>query len=273
MTDSLFWLQLAVGSSLIWKACAGLLLRDIQAVRSGSFAYWKLEQGFSPGFGRVVEWLQPRAYAVMAGCGVMLFLTNVSYIVAFAALMGLLCCMVEMFWRFRYNQMFLVLCCLCIVSILWPWGASYGLAVAEKATAFLLVSLYWGSAISKMQSRGFRSGASLRLMARGCIYAEERARMGQHPRRVYSMLGVVCRGAWSARFMAWSIVALEGALPILLFGPTEGIRSFGVTLGVGMHVVLLFLNPSRLAPFQVLCVACYPTLLGVAAVFWENVGI
>lgn len=249
----------------VWKSVVeGLLLGDCPVLRQGSFVRWRVGRHFDPRFADVLASIHKplivlRLIASMA--------ISVGIFPRVSAAVLALAMFPELYWRFRYNQVFVILCAALVamsschgdfVSGLRCDGPADGPGLASVLVKVLMLDLYLASAWLKFRSADFRSGLVLRSLMAGLSDVR-----GSLPRWEYP--------AWVPRFylaganrfglsrwdvpISWAVALCELILPCLLvtLGPTIGVLMFGV-LFYGM---LLMLAPLRLIAFQVLTLACF----------------
>ena len=117
-----------------------------------------------------------------------------------------------------------------------PWGA-------YAAGASALAMLYFGGAITKLQSAQFRSGASLYIIS---VRLRRRWSLHGNQRRVRGRTWRAC---------ALTIVFVELLIPVGLILPQTSIPT--AVTGAAMHAGFLLIDPGRLLPFQSVTVGSY----------------
>lgn len=136
-------------------------------------------------------------------------------------------------------------------------GGGTSAVAAESAwtyatVAVLVLGLYVGGAITKMQSVQFRTGSTLLLIA-----------VTRAPRLARTWESVSWR-TWQG--LAIVVIASEVLVVVLLAIP--GGLGAAFVVGLALHSALATIQPGRLIPFQIATLGAYPAAAAGFALLW-----
>ena len=237
------------------------VLAALQEVREGRWAWppvgTHLAQGgvVTPETAGTVRWAN-RAALVLRLVGPVLLLAGVAP--RAAAVLTCVGLALALLLRFKHNTAFMatgMVLVACGPTVVVRGGdaiATAGAGWTLGGVAVLLVGLYVGGALTKLQSEQFRSGSTLLLVAT--------TRLPRVAPRLEAWPWQVWRGLASA------VVVTEVALVVLLAVPGGLVAALAV--GLVLHSALATIQPGRLVPFQVATLGGYPAAAAGFALLW-----
>lgn len=269
--ESNFELPVVEGRVQVFRLLVGLActLKFVQAVRYGGW------DRFLPGtFERFrIESTLPRSASVVLAAyrpllglrlGAAVLLTvgvaaRVALVVIVIAL-GL-----ELLYEFRSHTTFLLACCVCLL-VAGSLGSGLTFSPARTSVnawsqcliVLLVTDLYWVSAIAKLRSEQFRSGAALTQYVYFMNAVRDRLTYPdlRYPATAVRLLGRNDQDSvrrW--RMLSGLTIVVEILLPFGLLTPAT--YPYAAVVGIGMHAVFTFLLPRRLAPFSIATAGSY----------------
>jgi hypothetical protein len=253
--------RVLLGIACLLKAGENFLHGGWSMVRPGSYNAHRVERMVSPALREVVIKAYQPVLALRLVASVGLILGVVPQLMAAIVAAGLA---FELLWLFRYNTVYLALCCTALVFAghLSGFATTTTVSSANTWSQFLIVlitiDMYWDSAWLKARSEQFRSGLVLAQWVDMAGRVRARIPFGEfwYPDVFIRVLGRYTPATmvfWRATSIG--VIAMEALLPVGLLFPTT--RPYFVALGILMHVGFTGLLPRKLIPFSVASVASY----------------